>query len=77
MITFTTNNIPAHFKYNASVSMGKNFKEVVFKRLIDAHGYMGRPDEPICKRNLNMQLLNEALDRGRLIVTISKTDLVI
>ena len=71
MITFTTQAIPTHFKHNASVSMGKNFKEVVFKRLIEVHEYMGRPDEPICKRNLQMQIINEALEKGRLIVTMT------
>jgi hypothetical protein len=51
--------------------MGKNFKEVVFKRLIEVHDYVGRPDEPICKRNLQMQIINEALEKGQLIVTMT------
>ncbi len=77
-ILLTTNHIPLHFEQNASVSMGNNFSHVVYKRLVEAHGYGGRPRESVEKRNANMLLIEEAVQNGLLMVTTThKNDLII
>ena len=65
----TTNAVPTHFKQNACVSMGKNFKPAVYQRLVEVHGYGGRPSDSVNKRNAEMLLIDEAVQNGLLMVT--------
>ena len=76
-LLFTTNHIPLHFEQNASVSMGKNFKPAVHQRLVEVHGYGGRPSQSVERRNAEMLLIDEAVQNGLLMVTTThKNDLI-
>lgn len=73
----TTNAIPLHFEQNASVSMGKNFSRIVSQRLVEAHGYGGRPSDSVNKRYAEMLLIDEAVQHGLLMITTThKNDLL-
>jgi len=68
-VLITTNAVPTHFKQNASVSMGKNFSNIVSQRLVEVHGYGGRPSDSVERRYAEMLLIDEAVQNGLLMVT--------
>ena len=49
--------------------MGKNFSNIVSQRLVEAHGYGGRPSDSVERRYAEMLLIDEAVQNGLLMVT--------
>lgn len=68
-VLITTDAIPLHFEQNASILMGKNFSNIVSQRLVEAHGYGGRPSDSVERRYAEMLLIDEAVQNGLLMVT--------